>query len=74
MVYSQSPPLVEKEWLTVDGTSSAERARALHARSDQRIGISPKKPSIQVTRSSSLNQVVSGRRLADEYCAPLPGF
>jgi hypothetical protein len=56
MAYAQSPPLVEKEWLTAEGTSSAERARDL-----QRIGVPPKQPSIQVTPSSSLNQVVTRR-------------
>ena len=61
MAYAQSPPLVEKEWLTAEGTSSAERARDLHARSDRRIDIPPKQPSIQVTPSPSLNQVVPRR-------------
>ena len=63
MVYSQSPPLVEKEWLTAEETSSGGRARDLDARSDQRIGIRPKKPSIHSPHSSSLkdDQVASGR-------------
>src|SRR5258707_5750848 len=63
MVYSQSPPLVEKEWLTAEETSSGVRARDLDARSDQRIGIRPKKPSIHSPHSSSLkdDQVASGR-------------
>ena len=62
MVYSQSPPLVEKEWLTAEETSSGGRARDLDARS-QRIGIRPKKPSIHSPHSSSLkdDQVASGR-------------
>src|SRR6266478_2152836 len=63
MVYSQSPPLVEKEWLTAEETSSGGRARDLDARSDQRIGIRPKKPSIHSPHSSSLkdDQVASDR-------------
>src|SRR5882762_4306504 len=63
MVYSQSPPLVEKEWLTAEETSSGGRARDLDARSDRRIGIRPKKPSIHSPHSSSLkdDQVASGR-------------
>src|SRR5712671_568934 len=63
MVYSQSPPLVEKEWLAAEETSSGGRARDLDARSDQRIGIRPKKPSIHSPHSSSLkdDQVASGR-------------
>jgi hypothetical protein len=52
MVYSQSPPLVEKEWLTAEETSAGGRARDLDARSDQRIGIRPKKPSIHSPHSS----------------------
>src|SRR5712675_126413 len=61
MVYSQSPPLVEKEWLTAEETSAGGRARDLDARSDQRIGIRPKKPSIHSPHSSSDDQVASGR-------------
>jgi hypothetical protein len=63
MVYSQSPPLVDKEWLTAEETSAGGRARDLDARSDQRIGIRPKKPSIHSPHSSSLkdDQVASGR-------------
>jgi hypothetical protein len=47
MQYSQSPPLAEKEWLTVE-------ARDLDAISDQRIGKRPMKSSIHAPRSSSL--------------------
>jgi hypothetical protein len=54
MSYSQSPPLVEKEWLTAEETSSGRRARDLDARFDQRIGIRPKKPSIHSPHSYSL--------------------
>ena len=38
MLYSQSPPLAEKEWLTAEETSSGGLARDPNARSDQRIG------------------------------------
>lgn len=61
MVYSQSSPLVEKEWLTVEGTSSSVRARDLHARSEQRIGLSPNKPSIHSSRSLKDGQVARDR-------------
>jgi hypothetical protein len=56
MQYSQSPPLAEKEWLTVE-------ARDPDAISDQRIGKRPVKPSIHSPRSSSLedDQVASDR-------------
>ncbi|HLQ93964.1 MAG TPA: hypothetical protein VK148_28425, partial [Xanthobacteraceae bacterium] len=45
-MYSQSIPLVEKEW--------GGRPRDLDARSDQRIGIRPMKPSIRSPRPSGL--------------------
>ena len=63
MNYSQSPPLVEKEWLTAEETSSGGPARDLHARSDQRVGTRPMKPSIRSPRPSGLNddQVASDR-------------
>src|SRR6266852_9894306 len=48
MHYSQSPPLVEKE------NSSGGPARDLDARSDQRIGIRPMKPSIRSPLPSGL--------------------
>jgi hypothetical protein len=59
MVYAQSPPLVEKEWLTA-AVSPGGRAR--DARSDERIGI-PNKRSIHSPHSSSFrdSQVASGR-------------
>jgi hypothetical protein len=47
MNYSQSPSLVEREWLTAEETLSGGPARDLDARSDQRIGIRPMKPSIR---------------------------
>ena len=53
MHYSQSPPLVEKEWPTAEETSSGGPARDLDARSDPHIGI-PTKPSIRSPRPSSL--------------------
>jgi hypothetical protein len=46
MNYSQSPPLVEKEWLTAGETWSGRPPRDLDARSDERIGERPMKPSI----------------------------
>ena len=63
MSYSQSPPLVEKEWLTAEEISPGGRARDLDARFDKRIGMRPKKPSIHSPRSSSLkdDQVASDR-------------
>src|SRR5712664_2473963 len=63
MHYSQSPPLLEKEWLTAEETSSGGPARDLHARSDQRVGTRPMKPSIRSPRPSGLNddQVASDR-------------
>src|SRR5712692_4119468 len=45
-MYSQSIPLVEKEW--------GGRPSDLDARSDQRIGIRPMKPSIRSPRPSGL--------------------
>jgi hypothetical protein len=50
MQYSQSPPLVEKDW-TAEETSYGGPARDLDARSDQRIGVRPMKPSIQQVAS-----------------------
>jgi hypothetical protein len=50
MQYSQSPPLVEKDW-TAEETSYGGPPRDLDARSDQRIGMRPKKPSIQQVES-----------------------
>jgi hypothetical protein len=62
-MYSQSPPLMEKEWLTAEETSFGGRAREPDARSDQRMGMRPRKPSIHSPHSSSLkdDRVASGR-------------
>jgi hypothetical protein len=38
-MYSQRPPLAEKEWQTTEGTWSGRPSRDLNARSDQRIGM-----------------------------------
>ena len=54
MHYSQSLPLVEKEWRTAEETSSDGPARDLDGRSDLRIGIRPMKPSIRSPRPSGL--------------------
>jgi hypothetical protein len=54
MNYSQSPPLVEKEWPTAEENSSGGPGRNLDARSAQRIGIRPMKPSIRSPLSSGL--------------------
>jgi hypothetical protein len=54
MHYSQSPPLVEKEWQTAEESSSGGLARDLHARSDQGLGIRPMKSSIRSPRPSVL--------------------
>ena len=50
MQYSQSPPLVEKDW-TADETSNGSPARDLNARSDQRIVMRPMKSSVQQVAS-----------------------
>ena len=46
MLYSQSPPLAEKEWLTAEETSSSRSARDPDARSDLRSGMRPLKAPI----------------------------
>ena len=63
MYDSQSPTLVKNEWQTAEVTSSGGPARDLHARSDQRVGTRPMKPSIRSPRPSGLNddQVASDR-------------
>ncbi len=63
MYDSQSPALVKNEWQTAEETSSGGPARDLHARSDQRVGTRPMKPSIRSPRPSGLNddQVASDR-------------
>jgi hypothetical protein len=50
--YSQSPPIVEKERLTAEETSSGGPPRDLDARCDQRIGKRLMKPSITSPRPS----------------------
>jgi hypothetical protein len=63
MYDSQSPTLVKKERQTAEETLSGGPARDLHARSDQRVGTRPMKPSIRSPRPSGLNddQVASDR-------------
>ena len=63
MYDSESPTLLKKEWQTAEETSSGGPARDLHARSDQRVGTRPMKPSIRSPRPSGLNddQVASDR-------------
>jgi hypothetical protein len=53
MDYSQSPPLVEKAWPTAGETWSGGPPRDLDARSDERIGERPMKPSISSPRPSN---------------------
>jgi hypothetical protein len=62
MYESQSPPLLDKEWLTAEETSSGG-PRDRDARSDLRIGIWPMKPSIRSPRPSGLkdDHIVSDR-------------
>src|SRR5882757_3494398 len=55
MVYSQSPPLAETEWLTAEETSSDGSARDPDARSDLRSGRRPLKAPIQSPHPSRLN-------------------
>ncbi len=77
MYDSLSPTLVEKEWQTAEETSSGGPARDLHARSDQRVGTRPMKPSIRSPRPSGLNddQVASDRpSIGRRISAPLPGL
>jgi hypothetical protein len=63
MLYSQSPPLAEKEWLTAEETSSGAPARNPDARSDQRIGRRRMKPSIDPPHPYRFGegQLASGR-------------
>jgi len=63
MLYSQSPPLAEKEWLTVEETSSGRSARDPDARSDLRAGRRPLKAPIHSPHPSRLNdrEVASDR-------------
>jgi hypothetical protein len=55
MLYSQSPPLAEKEWLTAEETSSSRSARDPDARSDLRSGRRPLKAPIHSPHPSRLN-------------------
>ncbi len=63
MVYSQSPPLAETEWLTAEETSSDGSARDPDARSDLRSGRRPLKAPIHSPHPSRLNdrEVASDR-------------
>jgi len=64
MLYSQSPPLAEKEWLTAEETSSGRSARDPDARSDLRSGRRPLKAPIHSPYPSRLNDRPSiGRRM-----------
>jgi hypothetical protein len=63
MVYSQSPPLVDKEWLTAaEELSPGGRARDLDPRSDERIGISNKRSFHSPHSSSFRHSRVAGGR------------
>jgi hypothetical protein len=55
MLYSQSPPLAEKERLTAEETSSGRSARDPDARSDLRSGRRPLKAPIHSAHPSRLN-------------------
>ena len=63
MLYSQSPPLAEKEWLTAEETSAGRSARDPDARSDLRSGMRPLKAPIHSPHPSTLNdrEVASDR-------------
>ena len=61
MSYAQSPPIVEREWLT-EGISVDGPARDVDARSHQRIGKRPMKPAIHSGRPSSLDEQVASDR------------
>jgi hypothetical protein len=63
MLYSQSPPLAEKEWLTAEETSSGRSARDPDARSDLRSGRRPLKAPIHSPHPSRPNdrEVTSDR-------------
>src|SRR5258705_5098360 len=57
MLYSQSPPLAEKEWLTAKETSSGRSARDPDARSDLRSGRRPLNAPIHSPHPSRLNDL-----------------
>ncbi len=59
MLYSQSPPLAEKDWPTAEGTSSG---RPAHARSEPRFGRRPVNASIHSLHSAS-DRLSIGRRI-----------
>lgn len=63
MLYSQSPPLAEKQWPSAEEISSGGLARNSDARSDRRIGGRRMKPSINSSHSYRFGegQVTSGR-------------
>jgi hypothetical protein len=63
MLYSQSPPLAEKEWLTAEETSAGRSARDPDTRSDLRSGMRPLKAPIHSPHPSRLNdrEVASDR-------------
>ena len=63
MLYSQSPPLAEKEWLTAEETSSGRSAGDPDARFDLRSGRRPLNAPIHSPHPSRLNarEVASGR-------------
>jgi len=63
MLYSQSPPLAEKEWLSVEEASSSGSARDPDARLDLRSGRRPLKAPIHSPHPSGLNdgEVASDR-------------
>jgi hypothetical protein len=63
MLYSQSPPLAEKEWLTAEDTSAGRSARDPDTRSDLRSGMRPLKAPIHSPHPSRLNdrEVASDR-------------
>src|SRR5260370_27179271 len=63
MLYSQSPLLAEKEWLTAEETSPGSSARDPDVRSDLRSGRRPLKAPIHSPDPSGLNDRPSiGRR------------
>jgi len=63
MLYSQSPPLAEKEWLTAEDTSAGRSARDPDTRSDLRSGMRPLKAPIHSPHPSRPNdrEVASDR-------------
>jgi hypothetical protein len=72
MNYSQSPPLVEKEWLAAGESWSGGPPRDLDARSDERVGERPMKPSISSPRVS--DRVAKGPSLGRRIFRTLTRF